>query len=633
MASLSRPVPRRTVTHGRAHLALAAFSLGLALYHLIAPLSWLVSIDSHLIVHLGCVLAMTFVMLGVPASRPAARLVDAALVVASLAMAVYFVGGRETLLARAVVITTLLPLQIGASGLLMLLLLEAARRSVGLPFVVIIGGFLLLMAVGPYLPGIWRHPGMSAAEILDMTVWTRLQGIWGIPLRMSATLISLFFIFGKLMQYSGLGHLLTSLCFALAGGTRGGLAKVAVIGSALVGSVTAGPATNLLMTGTLTIPMMKESGYRADYAGAVEAAASTGASIVPPVMTGIVFIMAELTGTPYSRIMVLAVIPAVLYYICLLLQVHFQAIHTGLRGTGKGPDLVRMKQELAARGHLLLPVLLLVVLLLRGYYPASAIIWAIPSVPLSAALRSNTRMPLRLIVRALVEASQELVRVAPVCALSGIVIVALFQTGLGSAFSHVVSAAAGQSLLLLALMGAAACLVLGMGVPPTPAYLMTVLIVAPLMVKSGLPVLVAHFFSLYYANLAFITPPIAIGSFVAAGISGADFWRLSGAAVRLASVGFAIPLVFVYRPALLLFGDPLSVVWAVAACSVLVMCLAAAFEGWMLTRLPMAARVLLLGAALALIPPNVVANLVALVTVGVVFVLQRAALRAAGEAT
>jgi len=540
-----------------------------------------------------------------------------------LLLAVYFVLSGDALLERSIVITPLSVVQIGAALSLLLLLLEASRRSVGLPFVIIIVGLLLLIWCGPHLPGIWRQPSMGVVEILDVTVWTRLQGIWGVPLRMSATLIALFFIFGKLMQHSGLGDLLTTLCQALAGGSRGGSAKVAVVGSALVGSVTAGPATNMMMTGAVTIPMMKAAGYKPHYAAAVEAAASTGASIVPPVMTGVVFIMAELTATPYVRIMLLAIIPAVLYYTCLILQVHFQAVHTGLRVSGQRVDLAAVGRELIERGHLLLPIILLVVLLVQGYYPAMAVLWAIPSVPLSAALRRGTRMGLRSVLQALAESAQEMIRVAPVCALSGIVIVALFQTGLGSTFGHVVGAAAEESMLLLAAMGALACLVLGMGVPPTAAYLMTVLIVGPLMVKSGIPMVVAHFFALYYANIAFITPPIGVGSLVAAGMAGAGFWATSIVAVRLAAVGFAVPIVFVYRPALLLFGGPLDVLWAVAACVLLALCLASAFEGWMLRRLSVPLRVLLLGAGLALIPPHPVANAASVAAVAAIALRQR----------
>jgi len=611
-----RPAPGRSAAAGSPGVLAYTLSVALAVYHLLAPVSALVPVDVHLAVHLCAVLALTFLMLGKPGGGLLGlSAFDLGLVILSLVLGVILAASGGVLLQRAVVITPLPTVQVVVAAGLLLLLLEAARRAVGLPFVFIMCGFLLLMNLGPHLPGIWAHSGMRAIEILDVTVWTRLQGVWGIPLRMSATLIALFLVFGKLMQYSGLGQLLTSLCQALAGGARGGPAKVAVIGSALVGSVTSGPATNMIMTGSLTIPMMKDAGYKPHYAGAIEAAASTGASIVPPIMTGVVFIMAELTGTPFVRLMLLAVIPAVLYFTCLLVQVHFQAVHTGMRGTGQGPDIARVGRELRERGYLLIPIFILVLLLVDGYYPATAVLWTIPSVPLAAALRRSTRMGPRLVLRALAEASQALIRIGPVCALSGIVIVALFQTGLGSTFSHLVSTAAGQSLLLLIIMGAAACLVLGMGVPPTAAYLMTVLIVTPLMVKSGVPVLVAHFFSLYYANMAFITPPIAVGSLVAAGMAGAGFWPVSITAVRLAAVGFAIPIAFVYRPALLLFGGPVEVLWALAACIVLVGCLASAMEGWMFKRLHWSVRVLLAGAGFALIPPHPFANLVAIAVV------------------
>ena len=545
VSDLFRPAARRKLPSGIVQRLIFAFAIVAALYHIIALGIWHTPVDFHSVVHLFAILILTF--LGFSHSRrESTRLpvIDIILALVCLAVGAYFLANLGTFIDRAFVITPLSGVEIAAAILLLLILFEAARRAVGLPIVIIIFGFLLIMYLGPYLPGIWKNPGLNFTEILDATVWTRLQGIWGIPLRISATYIVLFFIFGKLMQYSGLGDLIISLSKAVAGGTRGGPAKVAVVGSALVGSVTGGPATNMIMTGSFTIPMMKRIGYKPHYAGAVEAAASTGASIVPPIMTGIVFIMAELTGTPFVKIMILALIPAFFYYLCLLLQVHYQSVILGMAGSGKRIVFNEVWGQLKKRGHLLIPVIFLIVLLLAGYYLVTAVIWAIPTVPLVAALRKETRMGLKRIMMALGEAGQELAWVAPICALSGIIIVGLFQTGLGSAFSHLVSVSAGGSLLLLVVMGGLACIVLGTRVPPTAAYLMTVLIVAPLMVKAGLPVLVAHFFSLYYANLAFITPPIAIGAFVAAGIAGASFWRIGFTAIRLAIVGFMIPVVF-----------------------------------------------------------------------------------------
>jgi TRAP transporter 4TM/12TM fusion protein len=610
IGGIFRPAVRRKLPSGIAQRLIFAFAVGVALYHIISLGVWHAPVDFHSAAHLFTILILTFLGFSYSA-RESKKLpvIDIILVLTSLAVGSYFLLNLNTFMDRSLIITPLSGMEISAAVLLLLLLFEATRRAAGLPFVIIILLFFIAMYLGPYLPGIWANPGFSFTEILDTTVWARLQGIWGIPLRMSATFIILFFIFGKLTQYSGLGDLVISLCRAVAGGARGGAAKVAVVGSAFVGSVTGGPITNMIMTGSFTIPMMKQTGYKPHYAGAVEAAASTGASIVPPIMTGIVFIMAELTGTPFVRIMIVAVIPAFFYYLCLLLQVHYQAVILGMTVSGKGVDFREVWNQLKERGHLLIPLIILVVLLLAGYYPVTAVIWAIPTVPLAAAMRKETRMGIRKIMTALGEAVQDLAWVAPICALSGIIIVGLFQTGLGSTFSHVVSVSAGGSLLLLAVMGGLACIVLGTGVPSIAAYLMTVLIVAPLMVKAGIPVLVAHFFSLYYANLAFITPPIAIGAIVAAGIAGASFWYIGLTAIRLAIVGFIIPIVFVYRPALLLFGSPVEIIWALAASTILVFCLASALEGWMVKRLNIIERLLLAAAGIALIPPNLMVNI------------------------
>jgi TRAP transporter 4TM/12TM fusion protein len=623
IGGIFRPTARRKIPPGIARQLIYAFAVGTALYHIIALGFWHPPVDFHLVVHLFTILTLSFLVFAYWGKKSdGLSIIDIILALVCLAVGAYFLVNLDTLMERALVITPLSGLEIAAAVLLLLFLFEATRRVTGLPFIIMIFGFILVMYLGPHLPGIWAHPGFSFSEILDVTVWSRLQGVWDIPLRMSATFIILFFIFGKLMQYAGLGDLVISLCQTVAGRSRGGPAKVAVVGSALVGSVTGGPVTNMIMTGSFTIPMMKQIGYKPYYAGAVEAAASTGASIVPPIMTGIVFIMAELTATPFARIMILAVIPAFFYYLCLILQVHYQAIILGITWSGQKATANEVWNELRTRGHLFIPIIVLIVLLVVGYYPVTAVIWAIPTVPLVAALRKETRMGWKRIAKALVDATQELAWVAPICALSGIIIVALFQTGLGSAFSHVVSISAGNSLLILAVLGGLACLLLGTGVPPTAAYLMTVLIVAPLMVKTGIPVLVAHFFSLYYANLAFITPPIAVGALVAAGIAGASFWRIGFTAIRLAIVGFIIPIVFVYRPALLLFGSPVEIIWALAASAALVVCLASALEGWMLNRLNILKRVALFGAGIALIPANLLVNAVAIVLVGLVFLWQ-----------
>jgi TRAP transporter 4TM/12TM fusion protein len=629
IADLVGPSHPRELT-GRAAVTVRWFAIGIALYHIAALSIWYAPIGFHSVVHLTSVLALTFLMRSSHAHRRGGLTLEGAiLAVLAVGTGILFLLQLDAFEQRLVVISPLTAGQTALALALLLLLFEGSRRVVGMPFVLLMLAFLMVIQFGPHLPGPWRHPGLDVAEMLDVLVWTPLDGIWGIPLRISATLIALFFVFGKLVQRSGLGNLLASLCVALAGRTRGGPARIAVLSSALVGSVTGGPATNMAITGSFTIPMMQRAGYKPYFAGGIEAAASTGASLVPPVMTGIVFIMAELTGTSLVRIMLMAIVPATLYYACLLLQVQLRAAKMNLAPSAERLDMAGARTLLWQRGHLLLPIFLVIGLLVAGVYPVAAVLWAILAVPASALLRRETRMSPGAILSALADASRDLIRVAPVCALSGIVIVALFQTGLGSTFSHFVSVAAGQSLLLLVLLGAGACLLLGTGVPPIPAYLLTVLIVAPLMVQSGTPVVAAHMFSLYYANMAFITPPIAVGAFVAAGLVGASFWRISIVALRLAVVGFVVPAVFVYRPELLLIGGPLGVTWAIAASAVIVICLAAAMEGWLLHRLAPWERVLLVLAGILLVPPLAPQNLAAVVIAAGVYVRHRSRLQAA----
>jgi TRAP transporter 4TM/12TM fusion protein len=425
------------------------------------------------------------------------------------------------------------------------------------------------------------------------------------------------------MQHAGIGELIVSLAQIVAGGTKGGPAKVAVIGSGLIGSVTAGPATNIVMTGTFTVPMMKQIGYKPYYAGAVECASSTGASIVPPVMTGVAFIMAQLAGVQYVDVMLAAVLPAFLYYLGIIMQVHYQAIKMDMGGIGeKKEKLKELSELLKERGHLLLPIILLVILLLIGYTPTWAALWTIASVVPVTWLRKKTRMGIKKILTALEEAGRASTIIALTLTLSGIVLVSLFATGLGGLFSHQVGVLSGDLLFAISLIAATVSIILGMAGPIIGSYLITVLIVGPVMVKAGLPTMVSHFFALYFANIAFITPPVAIGAFVASGIAGASFWAIGFTAVRLAIAAFAVPFIFVYRPALLMIGSPVEILLAFFVGIIVVAALASALEGWMLIRLNVFQRVLLTLGAIALIPSNFLMNVGAIVFMGLVLIWQ-----------
>ncbi|MFC1867947.1 TRAP transporter permease [Thermodesulfobacteriota bacterium] len=603
------------------------FAVAIALYHLYTLAIWRSYIvEVHSFVHLSSLLVLVFFTHS-HSKKKSVRLpvVDMILVLLAVVTIIHFsTRVTEKLIYTVFLYVPLSDIDLIFGILFMLLLFEGARRVVGFPFVIIIFLFLLAMNLGPYFPGKWEFTSSSWRQITDSVAYTALQGIWGTPLRISSTVIILFFIFGKFMQHAGIGTLLISLCQAIAGNARGGPAKVAVVASGLVGSVTGGPSTNIVMTGTFTIPMMKQVGYKPHYAGAVECAASTGSSIVPPVMTGVVFVMVALSGIPYATIMAAALLPALLYYLGILLQVHFQAIKEDIRGIAddKRSPIEQVLGLLKEQGHLLLPIILVVVLLLVGITPVASVSWAILSVVLAAALRKKTRMGPKRILIALNEAVRDVITTTLTLSLAGIIIVTLFSTGLGGMFSHAVSSASGDSLLLLALTAALASLILGMTGPIIGSYLITILIVAPAMVEAGLPTIVAHFFSLYFANIAFITPPVAVGAFVAAGIARTSFWRIGFTGIRLAIAAFVVPFIFLYRPALLMVGRPMEVLLALIVGIVVVASLASALEGWMLRKLNIYLRILLFVAAFALIPPKLLINIGAIILIGLILLLQ-----------
>ncbi|MDP2646335.1 MAG: TRAP transporter fused permease subunit [Desulfobacterales bacterium] len=602
------------------------FSLAIALYHLIVLARWYASItEVHSLVHLSSLLLLCFLTYSFSTKKSTRLpLPDLILLLLTVAVTIFFsLRGAKLFSATVLISDPLTSWEFVFGVLFLLLIFEGARRTAGLPFILVIFCFLLIIYLGPYLPGQWAFSAFSWKEIIGQMVYSPMEGIWGIPLRVSASYIILFFMFGKLMEHSGIGNLIVSLAQIVAGRSKGGPAKVAVIGSGLLGSVTAGPATNIVMTGTFTIPMMKEIGYRPHYAGAVECAASTGASIVPPVMTGIAFIMAQLAGVRYVDVMLAAILPAFLYYLGIILQVHFQAIKKDLGGGGEKKAVFKeLSALLKERGHLLLPILLLIVLLLIGYTPTWAALCSIAAVVPVTWIRKNTGMGLKKVLAAFEEASQASVIIATTLSLSGIVLVSLFITGLGGLFSHQVGVLSGGSLVMISLLAGTVSLILGMAGPIIGSYLITVLIVGPVMVEAGLPTMVSHFFALYFANIAFITPPVAIGAFVAAGIANASFWRIGITAVQLAIAAFTVPFVFVFRPALLMIGSPVEILVALAVGMAVITALASALEGWLLTRLNGLQRLLLATGAVGLIPLHLAMNIGAILLLGLVLVWQ-----------
>lgn len=491
-----------------------------------------------------------------------------------------------------------------AGGTLVVLLLEATRRAAGwaLPLTALA---FIVYGLGP--------GAQSVAVMLDQAYLTT-EGIFGIPLYVSATYVMLFILFGAFVEKSGAGQLFMDFALALAGHTSGGPAKVAVITSSLFGTVSGSAVANVMTTGTFTIPLMARTGYRPAFAGAVEAVASTGGQLMPPIMGAAAFVMAEFLGVSYITVATFALLPALLYYLAVFMAVHFEARRIGLVGLPK-PDLPRMRTVLAERGHLFLPLAIIVGVLLAGRSAAFAALVGILSVVPTTWLRASTRHTFgwREIVDALEAGSRNTVTVALACACAGIVIGTITLTGLGLSFTGVVLAVSQDSLTVALLLTMCAGILLGMGLPTTPAYIVQVALLVPALVKLGVTVESAHLFVLYFAVLSAITPPVAMAVYAANGISHATLMDTSWAAVKLGLTGYIIPFMFVAAPSLLLTGPALNVVLAAVTASVGVICLAGSLHAYFFFGAARPwQRVVLFAAALVLIKPGWTTDLVGL---------------------
>ncbi|MDH4050215.1 MAG: TRAP transporter permease [Rubrivivax sp.] len=498
---------------------------------------------------------------------------------------------------------------------LIVLIIEATRRATGWALPVTAIAF---MAYG------LTFGGQSVGVMLDQLYLTT-EGIFGIPLYVSATYVMLFILFGSFVEKSGAGKLFMDFALALAGHTSGGPAKVAVITSSLFGTVSGSAVANVMTTGTFTIPLMKRTGYRPAFAGAVEAVASTGGQLMPPIMGAAAFVMAEFLGVSYLTVAGFAVLPAVLYYLAVFMAVHFEAKRIGLVGLPRA-DLPRMKEVLLERGHLFLPLVVIVVVLLGGRSAAFAALCGIGSVIPTTWLRASTRgtFTVTAIVEAMESGARNTLVVALACACAGIVIGTITLTGLGLSFTGVVLALSQNSLLLALFLTMLAGILLGMGLPTTPAYIVQVALLVPALVKLGVQVEAAHLFVLYFAVLSAITPPVAMAVYAANGISRARLMETSWAAVKLGLTGYIIPFMFVFAPSLLLIGDPLPVLLAAVTASVGVVCLAAGLhEHFFLGPARMWERVMLVAAALVLIKPGWISDLVGVGLIAATLASQR----------
>jgi TRAP transporter 4TM/12TM fusion protein len=506
-------------------------------------------------------------------------------------------------------------LELWLGGLLIVAILEGARRTIGWPLPALTMLALAYAVVGGDLPGLLGHRGYSARRIIS-TLYLTYDGIFGLILGVSATFVFLFVLFGVFFRESGAGQFFLELAQALLGGVRGGSAKVAIVGSSLFGMISGSTVANVGTVGTVTIPLMKRSGFTAGGAAAVESAASVAGQLMPPVMGAAAFIMAEVLGVPYIQVAMAAALPAALYYFALFMMVDLQAARLGLRGlpVEERPTL----GPVLRRGWpALIPVAVLIYLMgVVGYSPGLACVWATVTVVVLGRVR-GTLSP-GAVVRTLGDGALAALEVVMAVACVGVIIGLVVLTGIGLKLSTLLLDASGGSLFVLLVLTMVASLVLGTALPTTATYVLLAVLVAPAVVKFGVPMMAAHLFVFYFGVIADITPPTALCVFVAANIAGAPFLRTCWLACRLALAGFILPFFFVYGPGLVLIGSWGAVGLAVVSATLGVVALAVALEGYLRRPLAWFDRVAAGVAALLLIHTGWLTDLVGVACLAVV---------------
>ena len=590
-------------------------AIAMSLYHMwfaaSAPPEAMIFRGTHLL------FALVLVFLYVPVLRregPRRLLwLDLAFVVASAVAVGYIFVTYDSIVNRIIYIDELTAWDKAMAVLTVVLVLDASRRMIG---------WALPVTAMVFLGYALTWGGVKLPALLEQ-MYLSTDGIFGSTLGVSASYVIVFVLFGSFMEKSGTGRLFMDFALSLTGHTAGGPGKVAIVSSSLFGTISGSAVANVMVDGPITIPLMKKTGFRPAFAAAVESTASTGGQIMPPIMGAAAFVMAEFLAVSYFQVTVWAWIPALLFYVALFFAVHFEAKRVGLHGVPKS-ECPRLGTVMRERGHLFIPILIVLFGMAMSYSaPLCALAGALSTLPV-AFLRRSTRVDLswRTVVEALEGGSRDALSVAMACACAGIVIGVISLTGLGITFTQIVIALAQNSLLLALMLTAVAGIVLGMGMPTTPAYIVMVSLLVPALVKLGVVTPAAHMFALYFAVLSAITPPVALAVFAAAALAGANMWRSGLEAMRIAAAGFLIPFMFVYEPALLAIGDWGTIALATATAVIGVMALAASLYGFLLAPLLLWQRLALCVASLLLIKPGPVTDAVGLGLLGLVLVLQ-----------
>ncbi len=560
-------------------------------------------------IHLGTALGLIFLLYpikkGLHRKQKGIPWYDVILAIISLGVGYYNVIFYEELVSERIVFGYTTPdFIVGTLGVL--LVLEAARRCVGLPIVIVSSVAILYALYGNLIPTkLFAHRGFSWNTLVT-DLYLTTKGIYSTPIQVSSTFIFLFLLFGVMLIRTGVGQFFNDIAFAITGRFTGGQAKAAVVASAMQGMVSGSSVANTVGSGSFTIPMMKKAGYKPEFAAAAEASASTGGQIMPPIMGAAAFIMASYTNIPYSQIMLVAIIPAALYFLGVFFGVHFESKKIGIVGVPK-ETLPKAKKLMLERGYLLLPLIVIFYTLLTGKTPMRAALLAILVSFLVSLVRKDTRMSLKSIIRTLEEGARVALPVIAACASAGIIVGVVVQTGLGGRIADGIIALGGGSLILTLFFTMIACLILGMGLPTTANYVVTATMAAPALILGlDVPVLAAHMFVFYFGIVADITPPVCLAAYAGAGLARANPFMTGITATKLATAAYIIPFIFVINPQMLLidFEVPFLVISVITAIIGMIG-ISTAMIGFFIRRAFVWERIILFAAGLSLVSPSI----------------------------
>ncbi len=598
-------------------LVLSGVCIAASLFHIFIAWDTSISIVQQRVFHVFIMILIYFLMQTEKAQKEGKRL---GLLYGALSLAAAVVGGYflanttlEALLKRGISGTTDLDVAMGV--ILIVAVMYMAWRTVGWALTALSAIFIGYAMAGPYMPEIIAHRGYNISYITNYVAWTS-ESIFGTCVSACVSFVALYIIFGELLDKFGAGQFFIDIAYALTGRMKGGPAEASVVSSALMGSINGSAVANVVTTGTFTIPLMKKVGYRPEFAGAVEAVASTGGQLLPPVMGAAAFVMADLTGIPYSTIIIAAVIPGLLYYLSLGTSVYLEADKRGLEAESSD-RLPQVKQVLREGWYYALPIVALIVALLGfGLSPSYSALFSIAVLLVIGFVKEykrNHRLPIREVFAALVKAAKTTVSVTIACACAGIVIGIVSMTGIGIKFTSIVFQLSGGNLLLMLLLVMVACIIMGMGLPSTAAYIIAATVGVPSLIAAGIPELAANMFVFYFAIMSFIPPPVAVAAYAAAGLADCSASKTGWLAFMLGLPGFIIPFIYAYNPALLIVDTPVGdTLYIVALTTFAVVLVSMAVIGWFRGQLCPALRVLVAASAILMFIPGVIFDVIGL---------------------